>query len=848
MGRDVIEAVDISRIRAFDLETEKVVDGLLAPEIVVGSMAKVEDGEVRGALLPNRWIARDALEQYLDEKFLIAVANGAFDMASMAQAFPKLLLKIFIAYFKGRIADVQIIQALDAIAGGHLGEDPRRGGTLVNPATGEQTTRYALATIIDLIFGRTDAKESAAFRTSYALLASFLAKYWPKDAVEYPVEDTKNTLLALLAQLRGWNRGKLDPETGPARNLRNLAAQAETAFALHLGAAHGFRTDPVRIAALSAEVEAQHLVAVERYQKFGWIRTGKHAWKSNGVGFTCRRCNLFTTVVGDMSRCKMDPDDGTEDTAAVKRSIAEAYGATGTCNRCGGSGRITPTKEKACRGEKVKGRYQGCMGNGCGVCAGTSVIEYPGDPITCLARDGGCDGTGFDLSTAPMLKRTDTGGIGTDRDVKMESGNDELSAFGEDEIEKVRSTYLPYVRRGIDKPLTLKPNILLFTGRVSYGDPIQQFPRKGKIRRCICARPGCYLCSTDYSAGECCTLAQVCLWIVGYSRMAQVINETKDPGSLHTMLAAQMMGCSFEEARALVKAGDQRAKDFRQAAKCGVFGLPGGMGSVTFVLAKRKSSEGFTLCPNGPARDHKGNAGYHGIRFCVLLAGEDACGKQKITEWKKNPCAPVCKRCVEVVESILKPAFFATYPEVRKYLDKVGGWVEKDGRVPCLAWNPIKKAVEVLRWRGGCTYTSGANNGFQALLSDIGKMAYRHIARECYLGRKVVFVGPERRPHVSDELVDYDGFWLSDEPSPLYGSRAPAFMHDEPLTEHPIQIAHLAAPRVGELMVQAGQTLAPDVYWKAEPALMEVWDKDAASVYDADGNLVVWRPKEKMAA
>jgi hypothetical protein len=55
-------------------------------------------------------------------------------------------------------------------------------------------------------------------------------------------------------------------------------------------------------------------------------------------------------------------------------------------------------------------------------------------------------------------------------------------------------------------------------------------------------RPGYYFCSVDYAALELCCLAQMCLWVVGWSRMADVINATKDPGLLHTSFGARMIG------------------------------------------------------------------------------------------------------------------------------------------------------------------------------------------------------------------------------------------------------------------------------------------------------------------
>jgi hypothetical protein len=109
---------------------------------------------------------------------------------------------------------------------------------------------------------------------------------------------------------------------------------------------------------------------------------------------------------------------------------------------------------------------------------------------------------------------------------------------------------------------------------------------------------------------------------------------------------------------------------------------------------------------------------------------------------------------------------------------------------------------------------------FQGLLADVGKRAYCQMSREGYLG------------------VKDDG-----SPSPLAGARFPLFLHDEPLAELRRETAHVAAPRIAEIMVQSGYDLAPDVFWKAEPALSLMMSKDAEPVYDDAGNLTLWMPK-----
>jgi hypothetical protein len=102
------------------------------------------------------------------------------------------------------------------------------------------------------------------------------------------------------------------------------------------------------------------------------------------------------------------------------------------------------------------------------------------------------------------------------------------------------------------------------------------------------------------------------------------------------------------------------------------------------------------------------------------------------------------------------------------------------------------------------------------MLSDVMKLAMRRLTREAYLG------------------IDLDG-----KPSPLYGCRFPAVMHDEPLSELIRKTAHLSGPRVAEVMMDAGRYIAPQVTWKAETAISYYLDKAMEPVY-RDGMLVPW--------
>jgi hypothetical protein len=746
---------------AIDLETHCIAPGLLAPPPVCGSFANdatttLGDG---GDL-----VGKDDLALVVDlakHSELVIGANIASDFGVLAAHGLMSIEDIFRVYDEDRVYDVLLGQALDAIASGTLFKDPRTGGPLRDPGTNKVMQRYSLAVCADLTLGLATAKANDQYRTRYAVLERLPMSEWPEEAVQYPKDDARNTFEIALAQLGHLERGEgsIRPGKEPFWNLHDMPRQVRAAWALHLASMWGFRTDPARVAALESKIEKEHAEAVASFVPVGFIRE----------------------------------KDGSEDTAAVKRAIAKAYGATGTCKVCNGTGKI-----KAKSGRSVVNCKIGTAT--CGECG--LMLIGPDDNLRCAnghpgveVMAGGCDGTGLDLSTAPGLPRTEKGAVSASRDTLMESGDDLLERYaGVSETEKLRDTYLPFLKSGTRFPINVRSNTIVETGRTSYDGLIQTIPRSGGVRETIVPRKGSVFCSIDYSAIELCTLAQANLTLVGHSRMADLINESGDPGSLHTAFAATMIGADVEDLKKRVKAKDPAAVGFRQAAKAANFGFGGGMGASTLVLAKRKRIEGVTPSPDGQVE-------YAGIRFCLLIGGADRCGTDKTTEWKGKTIPPTCTRCLECAED-LRAQWFKQWPEMQDYFKLIGAQVDNDGSITQIA---------SARVRGGVTFTSAANGYFQALAADGAKAALYAVSRECY--------------------VDRD--------SPMYGARPIFFNHDEIFSEIPLAIASPAAKRMAEVMVETMRSsVLPDVCCAAEPALMWRWSKSAATIYDAEGNLV----------
>ena len=120
------------------------------------------------------------------------------------------------------------------------------------------------------------------------------------------------------------------------------------------------------------------------------------------------------------------------------------------------------------------------------------------------------------------------------------------------------------------------------SGRTTASNPNTQNMKKDMpIRQCFIPRPGSAFIICDYSGLELHTLAQVCMSLVGYSTLANALNNGMDP---HTIVASSLLGIPYEQALKRVKdPSDQIAYNARQTGKVANFGFPGGMGIDAFI-------------------------------------------------------------------------------------------------------------------------------------------------------------------------------------------------------------------------------------------------------------------------
>lgn len=515
-----------------DTETWRITDACLAPKLVLGSVARADVKAIcrlqeateeelpllahldplPGRLLTKLEICEEVIRVLRSEDEVLLVANGAFDLPVIAHEMLRRGVDIFPDIFRaleeGRVYDIQLAEALHAIAEGHLGDDPRTGRPLVNPETGRRGM-YSLSMCVSLNLGRSDAKENDTYRERYDEFDDMPLDQLPEEAQQYPRDDVSNTLECSLAQTghlpkttphHNWQEDGTCSDCGATtfgeqclakrqhRNLCNLKEQMYAAFCLQLGAIWGFRVDQRKV----DTIEAYAILKRER-------------------------------TIGPFIACGLIREDGSENRSKLKKDIAVAYGSTDPCPVCQGTGKIPAPNPrllqcKACKGRCVPWKKGGILAEptvlSCVVCDTSGKVRDPKHLVNCIGpedsegeKEKTCDGTG--LLLAPTVPLSEKEGIAYGADSLHESGNEFLMSYGDfGEDGKWLKDYIPYLRtarvpvsghaqecptlhqvKGAKRkhcnckgpyrsiPLTLKPDVLKETGRVSYRGYIQLFPR-----------------------------------------------------------------------------------------------------------------------------------------------------------------------------------------------------------------------------------------------------------------------------------------------------------------------------------------------------------------------------------
>jgi len=384
-------------------------------------------------------------------------------------------------------------------------------------------------------------------------------------------------------------------------------------------------------------------------------------------------------------------------------------------------------------------------------------------------------------------------------------------------LQKLVTTYIPAMNdaQGNTSPIVYFAfNTIVRTGRTSsYSHGLVPSTNGQnidyRVRNCFLPRPGFLLCSNDFSGMELVTFAQKCLTLFGKSKLADLLNAGIDA---HEYLAAQIAYHSDDHFRGACletrPAGmdqdeiysvfhkikdDPRPqmhefwKHYRNLAKPTGLGYPGGLGPKTFmVFAKTQFGVMVDLLTATKLRDIWRQT------FPEVL---------EYHAWINNSCIdPFNAPTIKVDEHGIKRAS-------RKY-----SYMSPLGML-----------------RAGCDFCAAANGAaLQTPSSEASKIAIYNSVRGCYDWTRNSLLYPDQQGVTCNFL---------------------AFIHDELLSElRDDSMAHDRAFEISNQMIAAMRIITPDVQVKNEPTLMRRWDKAAETVYDANGRLYPWEPKQAIVA
>jgi hypothetical protein len=558
------------RLIAWDSETHLIKEGrMLAPRPVCLSYADEHGGGLLDRAGGRQWLQ----VQLRDPEVILVGHNVAFDFGCWVAEYPELVPLVFDAYGEGRISDTKLRQALLDIAHGQFEFRHDAKGTVTKASR-------SLQALVALWLNEHLEKEDT-WRLRYGELDGVPVVEWPEEAKSYAIGDAVYTRRVWEAQ---------DAYAGPHKTfpgmLSNEQEQVRAAWALHLMACWGIRTDGKAIEVLKDVLQAEMDEALPVLRGATLVRS-----------------------------------DGTQDMEVVRRRVEQAYSASGR------KPRMTPTKK-----------------------------------------------------------------ICTDEEQMMDSGDGPLIVLSKfRSTQKLLTTYVAAIEKGISEPICSNPNALVGSGRTSWAEPnLQNPPRAGGVRECFIPREGFLFAGCDYDTLELRSLAEVCLHFVGKSALADAFQRGEDP---HLSFAADLLGITLEQARHRYEHDDAEVKDRRQLAKVANFGFPGGMQADSFV----EYAKGY------------------GVKVDRALAIH------------------------------LHKKWMATWHEMHDYFNHVKRHVGPVEGAICQLYSN--------RWRGGLNFTAAANTYFQGLAADGAKEALWLVCRECYAVPDSPLYGSRPVIFMHDEII-----------------------------------------------------------------------------------------------
>ena len=552
------------RTVAVDTETALIAPGRAAPPMVCTTWA-TPHGD-RGLLHTRDPKCLKFWRRWLREYRIIG-ARFAFDAAVVLARYPELAADLFKAYEEGRIEDVQINQRLIDIANGCLEGRFDRNGKRIR-------YRYSVKALNSRLLQVYRDKGADTYRKRYWELYPILdVKKWPKEARSYAMDDASDLI-------------PMDRIQQASGVLFDAPAQAYADFALYLQTCRGIRTERKACKRLIRETRQLLLRCKKRCLKVGLIdpKTGK---KSRKVAMQ----RMLASIDPDRDPKKVAKEikalvaeHRERQQANVERKIARIafqYDLDADDMKLARK-RLAKVLEYDVSHEKLLKKWE--------------AYGYPAALYRALRSELETKARAFSVTLENGIKvqLTKTGQVTVNAETCKASGDKALQAFATLGSANALIKKAERMLLGAKLPLQTSYLSLVETGRTSsraedkllIGDNFQNFRRsamKNELgdelpgqRECIVARKGYVLCSIDFDAAEMRSFAQLALWHLGWSKLAEVLNAGRDP---HLALAAKsILRIPYKVALRRLKAGDEEVINARQYAKIPNFALLGGGG------------------------------------------------------------------------------------------------------------------------------------------------------------------------------------------------------------------------------------------------------------------------------
>lgn len=255
---------------AFDTETYRVMPGLLAPPVVCFSFCVPS--------LPPWLMLRDEglerLEHALDEGEVTIGHRVAYDFAVACAARESLIPKVFRHYGRGLVRDTALRQQLLDIESGlrKVSGKVQVWREYEGGAGRWEDQVLSLAALESRYLGIDRSADKTAedrWQLRYHELDGVPLDQWPPEAVRYARDDASGTLGVYLAQQAEAHRRSYAADVTA---IVNEVEQTRKAWALHLIACWGMRTDGAAVQALEAEVDAKWAELQKKFRAAGFFR------------------------------------------------------------------------------------------------------------------------------------------------------------------------------------------------------------------------------------------------------------------------------------------------------------------------------------------------------------------------------------------------------------------------------------------------------------------------------------------------------------------------------------------------------------------------------------------------